>query len=483
MTLLVAGIQGAQIWMVADTAITDPVLSACGRQRFRPKVEATQDLSLVGFAGNDAHNAQRIARAASVLPPGRVALDALLAGHHEYPHAEFAYAFVDSEGHSHLFRVAEGRAESVTTLHLGSREAFCRFQHIRHETAIEHAPRSLHTLVGGTRDLTVPSDLCTAVRAMLSLFASRSERDVGGWPVPYVLDAVGVSLYSYGYSVTDPILDQLAPGTPIPHGTAEAGGFGLSLAELRERDGMVVYWLQRPGGRVLVRTEDDYDEFDFDGPPTVFRERVRAELGREVDIWFGDQPTGEPISVSFLNDAEGRPRLAMLETVNRALSFAWVQNTEKPFRAVGQPMELSGPAGTGPEDSQRPMALKVLLAEDGEGAMLEMHHHGKPLGHMTLDAVGLDHLIAVLAGVRARMHPQVPSEIASDTQLNAIIDPAWRTWSLYHPAVAGPALALRHPGFGWLSFVIPHQEALSLGQWLVEHIQTCTPARAAEKTG
>ena len=47
----------------------------------------------------------------------------------------------------------------------------------------------------------------------------------------------GAFMCGYGYSVSDPIFDRIAPGSIVPHGTAEAGGYGLSVTELANEKG------------------------------------------------------------------------------------------------------------------------------------------------------------------------------------------------------------------------------------------------------
>lgn len=469
MTLLVACVEGPLVWMVADTVITDPAAGPRARARFCPKIEPVGAKGLVGFAGNDAHNAARIARDVAGLQPGPVVLASLLAGHRAYPAADFAHAYLDEAGRPRLFRVADGRAEELTTFHLGSHEAFSAFQSIRNSVDIDHAPDAIHLLLDGFRnEKDAPHQLHVAIKSMITLFASRAERDVGGWPVPYLLGPWGVELCSYAYSVTDPILGRLPPGSTIPHGTAEAGGFGLSVAELRERDGMVVYWQQRPGGLVLVRSEGGYDEHAFAGAPSIFKENVRAALGRDVDLWFGDLPLGPPVALRYLRDEKGRPRIAVAEDATGALSMAWVQNTTDPFQIrEGSPTVRHG--GERNDNDVDSPQFHAELTESGAAAALEMRLPGEPPRRVTLDAAGLDHLLGALASLRARMSPEVSLEIAPGTPLAAVVDPAWRTRAAAHPAIPGPLLALRHPGFGWVPFVLPYGEAASLGRWLSEH--------------
>ena len=46
--------------------------------------------------------------------------------------------------------------------------------------------------------------------------------------------------------------------------------------------------------------------------------------------------------------------------------------------------------------------------------------------------------------------------------------PAWRIPG--YRAAEGRILALRHPGLGWLTFVIPHKEAASIAEWLTKDL-------------
>jgi hypothetical protein len=473
MTLLVATKEGDSVWMIADTAITGGTIDLRARY-YRPKIEAAHNTSLIGYAGDHYHG-QRIVRQAALPSPGRDTLDFLVNAHRQYPSVDLAYAY-RPDGDAHLFRIVGGSSEEVETLHLGDASAFERFQEIRHGRELDHAPNAIHQFMCAARDQDhVPEGLSQAIVSMLRLFPMTNDRSVGGWPVPYLLTPNGTQLCGYAYSVTDPITDKLAPGGEIPHGTPEAGGFGLSLTSLREDDGMVVYWQQAHSGRVYLRNNADYDELEFFGGPTAFKEEVRARLGREVNLWFSDVPLSVPEAVTYLHDEQGRPRFAVARA-GHSLSFAWVQSTAESFRTSGSVNMRQGSENpTTQDDPDKPMRLDVLISPDQRTATIVLRMQDDPLGHMILDAAGLELLIKNLAGARAVMEEPVAREIASGTELISVLDPAWRTRTPPHPSVPGPLLALRHPGFGWISFVLPDHEARSLGQWLLEHAR---PPRA-----
>jgi hypothetical protein len=467
MTLLVATMEADSVWMIADTAITGGTIDL--RARFnRPKIEAAHKTSLIGYAGDHYHG-QRIVRQATLPSPRQDTLDFLVNAHRECPSVDLAYAY-RLNGDAHLFRIVGGSSEEVETLHLGNASAFERFQEIRHGRELDHAPNAIHQFMCAARDPDhVPEGLSQAIVSMLRLFPTTNDHSVGGWPVPYLLTRNGTQLCGYAYSVTDPIADKLAPGGEIPHGTAEAGGFGLSLTNLREDDGMVVYWQQARSGRVYLRTDADYDDPQFFGGPTAFKEEVRARLGREVDLWFSDVQLNVPEAVTYLHDEQGRPRFAVARA-GQSLSFAWVQSTAESFTASGSiSVRRGSEIPSTIDDPDKPMRLDVLISPDQRTATIVLRMQDDPLGHMILDAAGLELLIKNLAGARAVMEEPVGREIAPGTELVSVLDPAWRTRSPPHPSIPGPLLALRHPGFGWVSFVLPDNEARSLGQWLLDN--------------
>jgi hypothetical protein len=68
LTLLVAGADQTQAWMIADTAVTDPTKSPRHRDN-EPKIVPLNGQSLVGFAGHVDH-AHEIIETAAALPTG-----------------------------------------------------------------------------------------------------------------------------------------------------------------------------------------------------------------------------------------------------------------------------------------------------------------------------------------------------------------------------------------------------------------------------
>lgn len=82
----------------------------------------------------------------------------------------------------------------------------------------------------------------------------------------------------------------------------------------------------------------------------------------------------------------------------------------------------------------------------------------QPIDVTQLSASELDELIAEAAARRATLQPPPPMQ--APKQAEAIVNPHWFT-CLVEP---GTLLQLRHPGLGWLSFVIgPNERAHLLG--------------------
>jgi hypothetical protein len=125
-------------------------------------------------------------------------------------------------------------------------------------------------------------------------------------------------------------------------------------------------------------------------------------------------------------------------------------------------------------DSTRDAVVMNLLINGGMDAV-----------SARLPATEADALIARLGRARAALNQ--PVEPDPDPCANpdlTVVDPAWRTSAgNVAPAsdVEGVSLAIRHSGYGWLCFVLPHDEAKALGQWLIENAGRPTDAAAAHQ--
>lgn len=479
MTLLVGANDGSRVWMVSDTAISGAGADLRSRTNY-PKIEPSNDRrALIGFAG-DKHHGQRIAREAAILPAGAAALDRLWRGHVDRQHSvDFLYGSVDSSG-AHLKRIVRGKIEEVTTAHIGNTTAFAHFQKIRNNTQIDVVLLSMQTFICGIRGSeSVPTELSNAIVAMMRLFAERQERDVGGWPLAYVLTSDGPVLCQYGYSASDPIFDRITPSSPVPHGTAEHGGYGLSVTELGNLEGVVVYQLQRQGGTVYVRTPDGYKAKSFAGPPEEFTAVASHQMGCPVHVWFSSRQFGIPKHISVLYDQQGNPCATIADDGQSLMTS--VINILTPFRSKSARLCFDGSAEM--HDDENTGNVDAALNEQKDMLILSIRNDQEVNDAVEMDAEALDGLIAQLGVLRASMNSEVSREpkIESGVGYMLVPDPLWRTEKRPLPPLDGILLKLRHPGFGWQTFLLPHHEAASLGSWLCEHSnKPTTPATALE---
>ena len=109
------------------------------------------------------------------------------------------------------------------------------------------------------------------------------------------------------------------------------------------------------------------------------------------------------------------------------------------------------------------MEFKAHTAADRQSVTVELWMDGRPLGHMIMDAGTLEEHIHKLAAHRASLTDEVPEELDPGSRLEAVEHTVWRLAQ----SADDLALILRHPGLGWLSFRLPHNEAAALGRELV----------------
>jgi hypothetical protein len=112
--------------------------------------------------------------------------------------------------------------------------------------------------------------------------------------------------------------------------------------------------------------------------------------------------------------------------------------------------------------------LAARTDSDRQHVLLELRLEGKPFGQISLSGSDAEQHIHMIAKHRAKLSDRVSRDLDPGSRLDAIYDPIWRT-PTHRAATHGLLLALRHPGLGWLSFLLPHHEAAALGQWLIDH--------------
>lgn len=122
-------------------------------------------------------------------------------------------------------------------------------------------------------------------------------------------------------------------------------------------------------------------------------------------------------------------------------------------------------------------APRWTLSEDGLSLKLTMPTSPIPV-EMSLSADEIDDLLRGLAAARSTMRDQVPLTLEPSFIATAIADPAWRMSRSEY----GPTLTLRHPGFGWQTYVLPPAECCHLAAWMLRTAtdQPSPPAAAPD---
>jgi hypothetical protein len=324
MTLLVAGLQGQSAWMVADSFISGGTLELRERVHRLKIVRAIDSKGLIGFAG-DEHHGTRMLEEARLVESGPAVVELLLAAHRSTPSVEFAYA-QRVAGKASLFKIAGGRAKSVPTLHLGN--GFRRLQAIRNRKERRSPPDTVTTVYYADKShLNEPPQLADTTTALIHLFAERPERDVGGFALPYFLNEEGAFLLNYNYAVSDPDFADGWKPRPLGTGTAERGGFNLTLTELGSDQGVVAYWRQRPGGFAFVRDANGYKTIPFAGAPSAARAVLSDKLGMDVDLFVSDVDVTAPFEkVLVLRASDGSPAISIAKS-GRSLSLSNLSRT------------------------------------------------------------------------------------------------------------------------------------------------------------
>jgi hypothetical protein len=468
LTLLIAGLESETIWMVSDSAISGGEVPLRDREYEIKIVPSNDGKALVGFSGDHYHGT-RIVEQAVQAPAGRDTLRSLVSENIQCPSVDLAYGFIDEVG-PHLFRISKAEARDLKSFHIGDADAFGHFQRIRHAREIDPTPKAVGTFMMGTRATTkCPGALTRATLSMLRLFAELAERDVGGWAIPYMLTAEGAFLCAYAYSISDPILDTVAPGSLVPHGTAEAGGFTLSVTELGKNEGLIIYWPQLPGGYLFVRRNTGLDQVKILGSPTEFKRTAAQVTGKPIEIFIGDAPLGRPESITITHDKDGKPSMAIARR-GHTLSFS-VLNVETVFHST---TSLDFASDRKIVEGVVLGKIKLGISEDRKEVTLSILEGCEVSGHVALTAKQLDELFARLGEMRLTMPEQISAEPVREpgSQEWVVVDPAWRTDMGMHPELDGIIMRLRHLAFGWLTFLLPHHEAASLGKWLTDNAKT-----------
>jgi hypothetical protein len=120
------------------------------------------------------------------------------------------------------------------------------------------------------------------------------------------------------------------------------------------------------------------------------------------------------------------------------------------------------------------MQLKVYPTDDKSSVTIELWQEGKPLGHILLAGSEAEGFCQSVAEARKKLADEVSVEIDPGSRLAALYDPMYATTVGHSQGEHGVLLLLRHPGLGWLPFLLPHTHAADLAQRLMDDAKRST---------
>ncbi len=103
----------------------------------------------------------------------------------------------------------------------------------------------------------------------------------------------------------------------------------------------------------------------------------------------------------------------------------------------------------------------------------------EPRVSIRLDVDAVDEALAKLGEFRGAMTPEMKKDWVQGQKVKAVTDPRWFT----EPELmrGDSLLHLRDLRFGWLSYLLPREEARRLGQYLIEQAAAADPAQPKGK--
>lgn len=115
-------------------------------------------------------------------------------------------------------------------------------------------------------------------------------------------------------------------------------------------------------------------------------------------------------------------------------------------------------------------AIIVVPNDARDRILLRMIVNGSLPVTAELEAAQADELAGKFERARAALHDKLVSDQGPLTVLEfAAVNPSWRAnphITLRGSEADSVMLGLKHPVYGWLSFVLPDEEARALGEWL-----------------
>jgi hypothetical protein len=142
-----------------------------------------------------------------------------------------------------------------------------------------------------------------------------------------------------------------------------------------------------------------------------------------------------------------------------------------PSIALVLALAYKGGAAVASVEHESPMtqfSMTALPSEDRTTAKLVLELGPDVRLEANLDVAAIDQAIDSLARVRASLVPPIPAKVTSGDRVSVRTDYKWqvREGKIEDRRI----LSLRHPGFGWLNFAMPDDDAKDLAQWLTRNM-------------
>ena len=120
------------------------------------------------------------------------------------------------------------------------------------------------------------------------------------------------------------------------------------------------------------------------------------------------------------------------------------------------------------------MSLRTWFDKDRQEVAFQIQEGDKAWGHVTVELPEFTDLMGHLAEYRMKFSEPVPRQIDPGTRSEATVSPVWSVTTLTNPPEGVEAgsvlLQIRHPGYGWLSFVVPPKDAMTLSRGLEKSV-------------
>jgi hypothetical protein len=102
---------------------------------------------------------------------------------------------------------------------------------------------------------------------------------------------------------------------------------------------------------------------------------------------------------------------------------------------------------------------------DSKSIHMNIMEDGKRIAFIVMSATDIDELTRALSKLRANLTPEVSRTLPVGTTVDGEMDPLFAVPT--DPKAPDKLLVIRHFGLGWLSFFLPAESALKLGNLLL----------------